>query len=267
METIRPIRALNRGLEALTVLNTRDGATVAEIAQELRLPRTTVYRIVETLCNEGFIARDEGDDRYRLTIHVRALSEGFDERGWVSRIAQPLLEELGREIAWPVSIAAPCGNAMVIRASTAGPLAIERSSPGMRLPLLASAAGRCYLAHCAPAQREPLIEALARSDREEDRLARARSELVRVLEEIRAQGFAATTRRHRIVEETTLSVPLINGSRVLGCLTARFATASLPQRTGVERLLPRLKQYAAKIVTGFEALEAGESPLQAQPIA
>jgi len=42
MESTRPIRALTRGLDALTVLNSRDGATVSEVAQEIRLPRTTV---------------------------------------------------------------------------------------------------------------------------------------------------------------------------------------------------------------------------------
>jgi IclR family transcriptional regulator, mhp operon transcriptional activator len=46
MESIRPIRALMRGLDALTVLNLRDGATVSEVAQEIRLPRTTFYRIL-----------------------------------------------------------------------------------------------------------------------------------------------------------------------------------------------------------------------------
>ena len=51
MESTRPIRALTRGLDALTVLNLRDGATVSEVAQEIRLSRTTVYRILETLCN------------------------------------------------------------------------------------------------------------------------------------------------------------------------------------------------------------------------
>ncbi len=34
MESTRPIRALTRGLDALTVLNSRDGATVSEVAQE-----------------------------------------------------------------------------------------------------------------------------------------------------------------------------------------------------------------------------------------
>ncbi len=74
MDSTRPIRALMRGLDALTVLNLRDGATVSEVAHEIRLPRTTVYRILETLCNSGFVYRDSADERYRLTILVRGLS-------------------------------------------------------------------------------------------------------------------------------------------------------------------------------------------------
>src|SRR5271154_6328477 len=147
MESTRPIRALMRGLDALTVLNLRDGATVSEVAQEIRLPRTTVYRILETLCNAGFVFRDASDDRYRLTIMVRALSGGFDDEAWVTRIAKPLIEELGREIVWPVSIATLLGTTMIVRETTdhSTPLAIERYSAGYRAALLASATGRAYL--------------------------------------------------------------------------------------------------------------------------
>ena len=110
MESTRPIRALMRGLDALTVLNLRDGATVSEVAHEIRLPRTTVYRILETLCNAGFVFRDASDDRYRLTIMVRSLSDGFDDEAWVTQIAKPLIEDLCREIVWPVSIATLSGT-------------------------------------------------------------------------------------------------------------------------------------------------------------
>src|SRR5258706_3725464 len=168
MESTRPIRALTRGLDALTVLNSRDGATVSEVAQEIRLPRTTVYRILETLCNSGFVFRDAADDRYRLTVEVRRLRHGFDDDVWVSQIAKPHIDALCRDIVWPVSIATLSGSAMVVRESTDHdtPLAIERYSAGFRLPLLASAAGRVFLAHCPEAQREALLDILARSNKE-----------------------------------------------------------------------------------------------------
>ena len=192
MESTRPIRALMRGLDALTVLNLRNGATVSEVAQEIRLPRTTVYRILETLCDAGFVFRDPSDDRYRLTIMVRCLSDGFDDDAWVTRIAKPVIEELGREIIWPVSIATLWGTTMVVRETTdhSSPLAVERYSAGHRAPLLVSATGRAYLSFCPLQERETLIDILSRSVKEEDRLARTpRLDLQRILGRDQSTGI------------------------------------------------------------------------------
>jgi IclR family mhp operon transcriptional activator len=251
MESIRPIRALMRGLDALTVLNLRDGATVSEVAQEIRLPRTTVYRILETLCNAGFVIRDAADDRYRLTIEVRTLSGGFDDESWVTHIAKPFIHDLCREIVWPVSIATLSGSTMVVRESTdhESPLAIERYSAGFRAPLLTTAAGRVYLAHCPAPQREAMVEMLARTHKEADRAASA--ELRRALAEIKAAGYATFTRTHRLVEEIGMSVPVMLVDRVLASLTVRFAASAVPLENGLERFLPKLRRCAAGISTLF----------------
>jgi IclR family transcriptional regulator, mhp operon transcriptional activator len=258
MESTRPIRALMRGLDALTVLNLRDGATVSEVAQEIRLPRTTVYRILETLCNAGFVFRDAADDRYRLTILVRGLSDGFDDEAWVTQIAKPFINDLCREIVWPVSIATLSGTMMLVRESTdhSSPLAVERNSAGFRAPLMTTAAGRVYLANSPTPQRETLIDILARSNKEEDKPARARADLARALGEIKSSGYAAATRTRRLLEEASLSVPVLLIDRVLASLTVRFATSAVPLRTGVERFLPRLRQCAADISTLFSEQQA-----------
>jgi IclR family transcriptional regulator, mhp operon transcriptional activator len=241
-----------RGLDALTVLNVRDGATVSEVAHEIHLPRTTVYRILETLCNAGYVFRDPSDDRYRLTIRVRSLSDGFDDDAWVAQIAKPMIEELGRDIAWPVSVTTLLGTAMTVRETTTSPLAVERHSAGHRIPLLSSAAGRVYLAFCPAAQRDTLIDVLARSAKEEDRLARApRADLQRILAEIKLQGYAATSRARRLVEEVSVSVPVMTGERMVACLTVRFSASALPLKLALERFLPKLKQCASRISHSF----------------
>ena len=43
------VRSLSRGLDILNLLNIRDSATAAELAQELNIPRATVYRLIKTL--------------------------------------------------------------------------------------------------------------------------------------------------------------------------------------------------------------------------
>jgi IclR family mhp operon transcriptional activator len=254
-----------RGLDALTFLNLRDGATVSEVAQEIRLPRTTVYRILETLCNAGFVFRDAADDRYRLTILVRGLSDGFDDEAWVTQIAKPYIHDLCREVVWPVSIATLSGTTMLVRESTdhSSPLAIERYSAGFRAPLLSTATGRVYLANSPAPQRETLIEILARSNKEEDRPARSRVELQRLLAEIKASGYAAATRTRRLVEEVSLSVPVLLHERVLASLTVRFTASAVPQKTGVERFLPKLRQCAARISALFSEQQADALPKSA----
>jgi IclR family mhp operon transcriptional activator len=259
MESTRPIRALMRGLDALTVLNLRDGATVSEVAQEIRLPRTTVYRILETLCNAGFVFRDSTDDRYRLTILVRGLSDGFGDEAWVTQIAKPHIHELGRELVWPIAVTTLSGTVMMVRESTdhGTPLAIERYSAGFRAPLLTTAAGRTYLAFCPGAQRDSLIDLLARSTQEEDRLARApRADVQRLLGDIKAQGYATTTRTRRLVEEVSLGVPVMLHDRVLAVLTVRFLSSAMPLKSAVERFLPKLRQCAVKISTLFAEQQA-----------
>jgi IclR family mhp operon transcriptional activator len=254
MESTRPIRALIRGLDALTVLNLRDGATVSEVAHEIRLPRTTVYRILETLCNAGFVFRDATDDRYRLTILVRGLSDGFDDEAWVTQIAKPFIQELGRDIVWPVSVATLSGTLMMVRETTDhnSPLAIERYSAGFRAPLLSSAAGRAYLAFCTAAQRESLIDILARSSKEEDKLARPpRNDLQHLLSDAKAGGYASVTRTRRLVEEVSIAVPVMWNDRVLAVLTVRFVSSAIPTKVALERFLPKLRQCAVKISTLF----------------
>lgn len=248
MESTRPIRALLRGLDALTVLNLRGGATVSEIVQAVSLPRTTVYRILETLCNSGFVFRDT-DERYRLTILVRGLSDGFDDEAWVTHAAKPIMNALCREIVWPAAIATLSGTNMVVRETTdhASPLAVDRYSAGYRVPLLTTATGRAYLAHCAPSQQETLIDILARSPREEDRMARTRPELQRQLQEIRSLGYATGTRTRRMTEENTLSVPILLEDRALASITLRFAASAVPLDAAVQRFLPKLRDSAVEI--------------------
>jgi IclR family mhp operon transcriptional activator len=253
MDSTRPIRALIRGLDALTVLNLRNGATVSEVAQEIRLPRTTTYRILETLSHAGYVYRDSTDDRYRLTILVRGLSDGFDDEAWVTQIARPYINDLGKDIVWPVAIASLSGTSMMVRETTdhRSPLAVERFSAGFRVPLLTSASGRVYLAFAPTSQRESLLEILARSNREEDKLARSRAEVQKLLNEARAQGYATAVRPRRVSDEISIAVPIVLEDRVLAAVMTRFSGTAVPLKLALERFLPKLRDTATRIRQSF----------------
>lgn len=253
MTSTRPIRALQRGLEVLQVLNLQNGATVSEVAAAIDLPRTTTYRILETLCIAGYAYRAASDERYRLTIMVRGLSDGFDDEAWVTQIARPYINELGKEIVWPVAIASLSGTTMMVRETTdhRSPLAVERFSVGFRVPLLTSACGRAYLAFSPAAQRDSLLDILSRSTREADKLARNRTDVQKILGETQAQGYATAVRPRRVTDEITMAVPIQLDDRVLAAVTIRFSGTAVPLKMAVERFLPKLRETAGRIRATF----------------
>jgi len=248
-DSTRPIRALNRGLDVLTELNRLERAAINTIAQAVELPRTTTYRILETLRLAGYVERDPHDDCYRPTIMVRALSDGFDDEAMLAHIARPHLSALCEQIVWPVAIATPSGSAMMIREATdhQSPLALEHYGAGVRVPMLASAAGRAYLAFCAAPQREALLELLSRSSLPEDRLARNRQEVERLLNETRTQGYAISQRARRVSEETSLAIPIRAKDRILASVTVRYSATAVALRTALDTFLPKMRDVAAKI--------------------
>jgi DNA-binding IclR family transcriptional regulator len=50
----------------MAALGDNNGLTVTEAARRVRLPRTTTYRVLETLRAGGYVLRDDMD-RYRQT--------------------------------------------------------------------------------------------------------------------------------------------------------------------------------------------------------
>ncbi len=253
MSSTRPIRALLRGLEVLHVLNRHNGATVSEVASTIDLPRTTTYRILETLCVAGYAYRAVSDDRYRLTIMVRGLSDGFDDEAWVTQIARPYLYELGRELVWPVTIATLSGRTMLVRQNTdhRSPLAVEKRGPGFRVSILGSAAGIAYLSFCQKEQRDTLLDLLGKSKRVEDQPARNRKKVYETLVETRKRGFAIWDRARRISDEKSFAVPVMAEDRLLATLTIRFASTAVSETEGIERFVPKLRTVAKQIGDEF----------------
>ncbi|MDP2324826.1 MAG: helix-turn-helix domain-containing protein [Gammaproteobacteria bacterium] len=255
MTSTRPIRALLRGLEVLHVLNQHNGATVSEVASAIDLPRTTTYRILETLCHAGYAYRAASDERYRLTILVRGLSDGFDDEAWVTQIARPYMYELCAEFVWPIAIATLSGSSMLIRQTTdhRSPLAVEKRGPGFRVAILGSASGITYLTWCPKEQRDALLDLLAKSRRPEDQPATNRKKVYDLLIETRKRGYAVWRRPRRVSDELSLSVPIFAGERLLAALTIRFSSTAVSEADAIQRFVPRLRAVARQIGEKFVA--------------
>jgi IclR family mhp operon transcriptional activator len=259
------VRALERGLALLVAMNRRKLPSVVELARDTRLPRPTVYRLLETLSGVGFVTRTRPLDRYCLTSQVRALSDGFAEDDWIAGIAAPLMTELTRELIWPAALMTFEEGRMLVRETTheASTLSVDHGMVGRSLPMLRTAAGRCYLALCPAKERRAILALLSRSRAPEDRLARETLRLTKLLDSIRTKGYAIQDRE--INPKTTgLAVPIRLGSRVLGSLSLIWISSAMTIENAEQRLLPSLLAIAGRITGAITLRSVPREPVAAE---
>ena len=88
-------RTLARGLFVLRALAAKhEGATVSELAEVTELDRAVLYRLLDTLYEEGFVSRDRDTRRYRLGISMLELGVKAGQGLEVRRLAWPALQAL-----------------------------------------------------------------------------------------------------------------------------------------------------------------------------
>jgi len=246
---VHTIRSLHRGLMALKVLNTKRKLSVAEMAREIDLPRTTTYRILENLKALGYLYRDEKDGRYGVTIQVKNLSSGFYESAWLTEIVKPLAIDLGKTVIWPISIITHRNNRMSLRftTDTDSPLALDYYTEGLRLPIMSTASGHVYLASCTDVEREILLKAIRREPEDETNiLARQPERLEQILANVREQGYALNIRSPRAIEPgktNTIALPIMRDGHFLAALAMRYIASAMTIDELKERYLPTLQEY------------------------
>jgi IclR family mhp operon transcriptional activator len=242
------VRSLERGLAVLAAMNRRKLPSVMELARDTRLPRPTVYRLLETLSRAGYVTRSSPHDRFCLAHRVRTLSDGFVEDDWIADIAAPLMGRFTRDMVWPAAVMTFEEGRMLVRETTheASTLSIDHGMVGRSLPMLRTAAGRCYLAFCPGEERRAILQMLSRSKAPEDRWAREPQRLTKLLDSIRGKGYAIQDRE--INPKTTgLSVPIRLSTRVLATMSAIWISSAMTIETAEAELYPPLAATAGRI--------------------
>jgi IclR family mhp operon transcriptional activator len=253
-------RSLGRGLKMLAILNAGGEHRVASLARAVNLPRSTAFRLLCTLVENGYVWRDPDSDVYHPTSMVLALSDGFDATARLVLAAKPKVAELGKELVWPVVLATLSGTSVLWRQTTdaMSPLAVVRYAPGFRTPILGEAAGLVLLAFSSRQQSDMLLDLLYRDDARGKNLPARHGiarddDLEHTIAEIRRLGYACVHRGGGPSDRSGLAVPVRAGPDVLAAVVVRFARSAVNQEVIMERFLPALRRTARRIVEVFEA--------------
>lgn len=242
------IRSLERGLSVMRVLNVKGPLSVSAAAEETLLPRQTVSRILFFLEDLGYVQRRDIDKRFELSEQALTLTDGLERSKWIKKGATPFMEELCRDILWPVSIAQPRGLLMEILCDTEhlSPLVIHPAPAGLRFPFATSIGGRVYLANSSNDNRKRLLAAVLADDPKAlHAIDLSETMLERQLNVIKEQGFYCDQMPHK--GHSSLATPVFDQIGIKAVLDIRFPSRSLSIKDATHELAPKVQKCAAKI--------------------
>jgi len=243
------VRAFKRGLDVLREVNRSGGIRAGDVARQLNLPRPTVYRLLETLEELGYVARSASDDRFRVTRRALSLGDGYDPGVVVCQAAAPYLAELSNSLVWPVDLSTYENAAMVIQETThsRSPVSVDRGMIGRRLPMLRTSAGRAYLAACGTSERDLIINHLRRIDEAEDRPFLEPERLQRIIAETAARGYGIRSEGEFNPRTSSIAVAIVREDVVFGCISIIWIRSALALQEALAKFVAPLREAAAAI--------------------
>lgn len=233
------VRAVDRALDILMAFRTGDQQLSAgELLKRIHLSRPTLYRLLRTLENKGFVVSSGEPQRFALGPSVAHLAHVWSSGLDIAAVAQPMLRRLWEETGETVALLVHQGSYRVYVAElpSAQPLSFKRGV-GYRENVARGASGRVILAHlAAPESHVPAEE------RESFDLAAFQSRL----NKIRERGYEVS-RDELIKGAVAVAVPFFLGDgRVMGSL-AVFGPGVRVDDARVQHFAKLLKAEAKKL--------------------
>lgn len=243
--TYKSVRALTRGLDILLELNRVGRARPGELASATGIDRTTIYRLLHSLADYGFVDRSPADDTWYLLRGVQRLSNGYIENDRVLHVAAKELGRLLPDVQWPSDFAIFNCGAMVIEETTHrfSPFSVHRNMIGRRRSLFNSALGKAALVG-APAEYRPRMVSLAKT------LQGERLPTIDFIDQLRRdfdrRGYTWSVGGS---EEgiSAIGLPVIGPKRTIGAINIIFFRSAATPEKIAEAHLERLKACAASI--------------------
>jgi IclR family transcriptional regulator, mhp operon transcriptional activator len=243
------VRSVNRALQILRLMNTRPVWALGEIAVGLKLPKTTVFRLLRTLEGEGIVRSPAGSHGlYRLCSSARDLASGVTSESVLADLAAPLIIAGTKRLRWPLSVAVldDCYMRVVFCGMPYSRLAAKTTTVNRRYWMFTSALGRAYFNFCHPVERQVIIERAIEYLQEHglDWPVTA-AQLASEMKETRRAGYSV---RWAGPQDATsaMGVPIRTADELIGALVCSTYPRSLNARR-IEELKPELLRVADDI--------------------
>ncbi|CAM8834062.1 IclR family transcriptional regulator [Burkholderia pseudomallei] len=244
------VPGLERGLRILAEFSPREPVLGApELSKRLGIPRTTVFRLLQTLESLGFLERADKDRNYRLGVAVLRLGFEYLSSLELTDLGLPVIESLRDATGFTAHIVIRDGRDVVFvaKAQNAGnAFGSVRVNVGTRLPAHATTHGHVLMGDLSLAQLRALYP-----ERALERVTKATPEAVDALFDVirddarRGYGIGNSAFERDI---SVVTAPVRNeASRIVAVVTVTVPRPEIDAALVAEGLVEKVVRAAAEL--------------------
>ncbi len=234
---------INSILRACKILRSFSGENthfkISDLARQLRLDRSTTYRILLSLEQAGFVQKDEAGT-YSLGLAAFEIGNAYLMQTDLIQVSKPIMTDLASRAQETVHLAVLSDIEIVYVDKVDSPRALGvMSKIGQRGPLHCTALGKTLLAF-QPEEEQSRIVQKIRMTPFTSRTITSKQKLIRELKTVKQQGYALD--RREIEEDVEcIGAPILNH---LGNVVAALSVSGPQRKIGT----PREKQFIQDVV-------------------
>lgn len=241
------VQTLDRSLDVLEVLAQAEEALgVTEIGNRISLHKSTVHRILHTLCHRGYVERVRDNERYQLGIKTVELGIRFFNDLEIRKVAAPILNDLAKLLDEVVHLVLPDeGEVVYIDKAESSHLVSMHSKVGRRAPMHCTAVGKALLSTLSEEEVRHILERKGMTGYTPNTIVEP-DVLMAYLREIKASKISVEIEENEI-GIICLGTPVFDYSgRAIGAISVSGPAERIKEK-GIERIGQEMKKSGEEI--------------------
>ena len=160
--TEQKVQTIDRALDLIELLATaKEGLGVTEIGQQIGLHKSTVFRLLTTLVERGYVQKNPKNSTYSLGLKFIEISGLFLKKLELKTEALPVMRRLAEIVGQPVHLAILDGHEVIYIEKVELVNSIRMYSQiGRRAPVFCSAIGKILLSGLPAGQLQENFDSL-----------------------------------------------------------------------------------------------------------
>lgn len=233
MERENVVKSVSRALDIIHLVGMKKGGLgVTEIAKQIDINKSSVYRILSTLAQYGYIEQDEVTGRYKLGYKFLEISSKLLDSIDLRTEARPFLQELENETNEVIHLVVyDQGEVVYIEKLEGNETLRMHSKVGKRAPMHCTSVGKAIMAHQPSGIVHEIVDRKGLPMHTEKTIT-DKDKLFQELVKVKQEGYALDLEENEN-GITCIAVPIFDHS---GNVTAAVSISGPTMRMSAERL-------------------------------